>query len=315
MKRILVTAGGTATAWHICQVCNEFFCDKIEVYVCDINEPYLVPSSILAKKIFKVPYADSPEYLNVLNEIVSFNRIDCIIPLIPNEILALSSDSRIINDLGIISSAPIREASIALSDKELMYHKLISKGIETPRVFGNDEIDVKTQYFVKPKLGFGSLGTGIFSGEYILRNKLYNDTNVVIQELCDNREEITVEIFNGKNLLKVFARKRVATKSGVCVKMIPYNTDVFYPIVERLVLSMDMPIAFNLQFFKTDNVWKLFDCNLRLGAGTALSTAAGFQLTRAFIAELIGEKVLEEWFEVDSKVKSVLRVYEEVVIK
>ena len=107
----------------------------------------------------------------------------------------------------------------------------------------------------------------------------------------------------------------MATKSGVCVKMIPYNTDVFYPIVERLVLSMDMPIAFNLQFFKTDNVWKLFDCNLRLGAGTALSTAAGFQLTRAFIAELIGEKVLEEWFEVDSKVKSVLRVYEEVVIK
>lgn len=36
MKRILITAGGTAIAWHICQIANEFFNEDVEVQICDI---------------------------------------------------------------------------------------------------------------------------------------------------------------------------------------------------------------------------------------------------------------------------------------
>ena len=37
-KKILLTAGGTATTWHFCQVIKEYFDDKFEIHICDIND-------------------------------------------------------------------------------------------------------------------------------------------------------------------------------------------------------------------------------------------------------------------------------------
>ena len=312
MKHILVTAGGTAIAWHICKICRQYFRNKTEIYICDINEPYLVPASTLAKDTFKVPQASDNSYLDNIESIVKKNRIDIIIPLIPNELVKLSSDSDFITSTGLKTASVSKKTIINLSDKYLMLKTLNSQKISTPRVFSAEETETDKEYFIKPRLGFGSLNTSVLFGKQIKANSVSD--SFVIQEKCDCSEEVTVEVFNGDKL-KVFARKRVATKSGVCVKMIPVDNSPFIPIVQKLVVSMDMPIAFNLQFLYDDKTWKLFDCNLRLGAGTALATAAGFQLTRAFIAELINEPVLDEWFDIDKSVKSVLRVYNEVVLR
>lgn len=312
MKRILVTAGGTAIAWHICQICKQYFTDQIEVYVCDTNEPYLVPASTISKKCYKVPYANDSNYLKTIEKIIIENAIDIIVPLIPNELLFLSSDSPLINKLGIRSSSCASDIVSSLSDKSLMFAALNNLDIPTPLVYTSADVEENMMYFVKPKLGFGSLNTGTYSGKQLITNGISNE--YVIQEVCDNSEEVTVEVFNGR-FLKVFARRRVATKSGVCVKMIPVDNQVFIPIVKKLISKMELPIAFNLQFFRDNRIWKLFDFNLRLGAGTPLATAAGFQLTRAFLAVLIGEKVSDSWFEVDKEIKSVLRVYNEVIIK
>ena len=63
------------------------------------------------------------------------------------------------------------------------------------------------------------------------------------------------------------------------------------------------------------NNWCITDCNLRIGAGTALSTKIGFQLTRALLASLSGKKVENSFFNIDHSIKSVLRVYDEIAIK
>lgn len=312
MKRILVTAGGTAIAWHICQICNQYFKEKVEIFICDINEPYLVPASTLAKDTFKVPLASDSSYLADIESIVKNHRIDIIIPLIPNELVRLSSDSDFITSTGLKTAAVSKSTINNLSDKYLMHKTLTNLEICTPKVYLAEETKDDKDYFIKPRFGFGSLNISVLSGKQIKTRDLSN--TYVIQELCDCGNEVTVEVFNGKTL-KVFARKRVATKSGVCVKMVPVDNLPFIPIVQKLVKNMDMPIAFNLQFLYDKNMWKLFDCNMRLGAGTALSTAVGFQLTRAFLSELINEPVLDEWFNIDKSIKSVLRVYDEVVVR
>lgn len=316
-KNILVTGGGTAIAWHICQVCKKYYDDDVQLFICDINDKYLVPSSIYAKKFFKVPYPNDSKYLEVIKSILVNEKIDIVIPIIPEENFLLSSDSDIVKTLKIISSAPEYKVSEALSDKRKMFNFLSNIGIPSPTVYDIEHIKADKEYFVKPKLGFGSIGTGVVLGKDILLNKEKYSDDVVIQEYCHSidYEEITVEVFNGDNMLEVFARKRVATKSGVCVKMIPYDREIFIPMVKKLVSSIKCPIAFNLQFLRNNNEWKLFDCNMRLGAGTALSSKIGFELTRAFIGQLIGKKVLKEWFNVDNEIVSVLRVYDEVVIK
>ena len=312
MKRILVTAGGTAIAWHICQICDKYFNNQIEAYICDINESFLVPASTIAKDCFKVPLSTATDYLDEIERIVNNNRIDIIIPLIPNEQNLLSKDSSFVVKSGIKTAAPSSRTISGLSDKLLMFKTLKGLKISTPKVFAVEETEDTTKYFVKPRLGFGSLNTSVLTGKQI--KGIESIDSFVVQELCDCNEEVTVEVFNGREL-KIFARKRVAVKSGVCVKAIPIDSNVFFPIVQKLVENLDMPIAFNLQLFNDKNIWKLFDCNLRLGAGTALATASGFQLTRAFLAELIDEPISDEWLEADTDVKSVLRVYKEVVVK
>lgn len=318
MKRILVTAGGTAIAWHIAEVVNTFFKDQIELFVCDINDSYLVPASIIAKKIYKVPLVTDADYIVNIKKIILDNNIDIVIPLIPLEGFVLAKDSSIIKELGIISTAATLSTTSLLADKKNMYQTLRMLNIPTPVIFKMDEILDDECYLLKPRQGFGSQGIEVIIGKELKQYAENNSMeNMVISEYCHDAEydEVTVEVFNGTTDLHIFARRRIATKAGVCVKMEPVRQDIFLPYIQQLVGNLDCPKAFNVQFLYHNNMWKLFDCNLRLGAGTALSSAAGFQLTRAFLSELMDIPVKESYFTVDDDIKSVLRVYREIVIK
>ena len=313
MKKILITAGGTATAWHITEMANKYFKNDIEIQVCDTNRPELVPAIVSAKKVHTVPPVVDNCYTNTISNIIENESIDCIVPLIPQEAYLFARDSEFVKQRNIISSAPLLETTDLLADKEKLCKTLESISIPTPKIFSKAEIEMDKEYMIKPRLGFGSLGIYVEKGKDITT---IND-DVVIQEYCksDDYDEVTVEVYNGKNELHIFSRRRIATKAGVCVKMEPVDNGSFLPYIKKLVKNVKCPIAFNVQFLRDNGEWKLFDCNLRLGAGTALSSAVGFQLTRAFLAELIDSYVDSKWFEYDSEVKTVLRVYKEVVVK
>lgn len=317
-KKILVTAGGTAIAWHICQIIKQYFSDKIDIFVCDVNEDYLVPAVSCANKVYTVPYSFDSKYLGSISNIVKNENIDVIIPLLPEESMMFSSDSDFINELNIVTTAPSLITARTLNNKRKMFHFLNSISIPTPKIIELDNVVNNKNYILKPNMGFGSQGIKILTGEEI--KNYYRGSisdNYIIQEYChdDDYSEVTVEVYNDKNNLRIFSRRRVATKSGVCVKAVPVCNDLFYSYVQKLVNSIECPTAFNLQFLYHNEQWKLFDCNLRLGAGTALSTAMGFQLTRALIAKLLGDEVDESYFYVDKTIKSVLRVYQEIIIK
>lgn len=311
MKKILVTAGGTATAWHIAQVAKEHLADLVEVQVCDTNEQYLVPVTAMNLKVHKVPPVVAPEYLKCVGKIVEDEKIDCIIPLIPQEAYLFAKDSKFINMHHIKSSVPPLETTKLLTDKLNMYHTLLSLNIPTPKILERDEALDSKKYLVKPRLGFGSSGVKVIMGSD------YVPEDCIIQEYChdEDYDEVTVEVYNGENKLHILARRRIATKIGVCVKMEPVDGSIFFPHIKKIVENIVCPKAFNVQFLWHNGVWKLFDCNLRLGAGTALSTAIGFQLTRALLAELIEVDVEENWFKIDESVKAVLRVYQEIVVR
>ncbi len=310
MKKFLVTAGGTATAWHISNVASEYFSDSIEIQVSDINDPYLVPATVKAKKVHKVPLVVADNYTDTISKIIKENDIDGIIPLIPQEAFLFASDSDFVKEHGIISSAAPLKTTELLADKFYMHETLKSLSIPTPAIYDKSEMTSDGIYLTKPRLGFGSSGVGIVKAS----DNIPDDC--VVQEYChdDDYDEVTVEVFNGDEL-RIFSRRRIATKAGVCVKMEPVNNDTFYPYIKTLVENVNCPKAFNVQFLYNKGEWKLFDCNLRLGAGTALSSAIGFQLTRAFLASLAGINVDYDWLKVDDSVKSVLRVYQEIVVR
>ncbi len=318
MKRLLVTAGGTATAWHICKTADEYFGHALEVHICDTNPVHLVPASVIAKKTHRVPASAEAGYLDRIASIVEEENIDCIIPLLPAEAFMLGADSPFISKLGIMSAAPLLDTAERLADKRGMYTTLTSLGIPTPKLLSPKEVSPEKQYIVKPRCGFGSRDILITDGETIRSRSAAIDWKENILQEYDRYEdydEVTVEIFNHGSILRIAARRRLETKEGVCVKMEPVDSEIFYPYVKKMTEAVPCPIAFNVQFLRAHGEWRLFDCNLRLGAGTALSTALGFQLVRALLSVIAGDPVTDDFFRIDDSVKSVLRVYQEVVIR
>lgn len=310
-KRILLTAGGTATTWHFCQIIKEYFDEKFEIHICDINEDYLVPASIYAFKFHKVPSIYEDNYEEAMFDILEKEKIDIIVPLIDFDLITFSSDNIKLKELGVVSTAPCWSTLDSLTNKLNMYNFLKNNSIPTPEVILKEDVREEEEYIIKPVKGFGSNGVELKLGKDI-RNM--NKENFIIQEKCLPKE-ITAEIYNG-NSIKIFQRERVATKAGVCTKMVPVNYEQINKSLCDLIEKIECPRAFCVQFMQnTSGEWCIVDCNLRIGAGTALSTKIGFQLVRALLADLCGEEVNDEFFEINNKVKSVLRVYEEIVIE
>ncbi len=317
MKNILVTAGGTATAWHICNVVKEYFNDEVRIIVTDTNKPETVPSILLADKVIQVPYSNDPEYLGIIDSILINEGIDVIIPLIPQEAFFFYPESDIITKSNTLTTIPPLKSIETLADKKQIYDFLVEKEIPTPALIDISEILDDKTYIIKPRLGFGSLGVEIIRGNRIKDKYIEKMDSIIVQEYCksEDYEEITVEVYNSDERLEMFARKRIDVKSGVCVKMEPYSSAPFSEYVKQIVNSIKCPIAFNIQFLRDNGIWKLFDFNLRLPAGSAMSTKIGFQLTRALISTLIGKEVDDGFFMIDKTVKYVLRTYQEHAIR
>lgn len=310
MKRVLILAGGTATAWHLVNEMEKYYKIEIEVYVCDMNPKYLIPSSKKAKKFIQVPPISSELYYNSIIKILAENKIDIIIPLIDFDLSIFSNDNKDLELLNVKSTAPDKYVAELLSDKYNMTIWLESIGVKVPKLYSLENIEMDKDYILKPKKGFGSRGVIKCKGSEIKAN--YNK-DCIIQEICKPKE-VTVEIFKNENILKTICRERIEVKSGVCTKARIFKDRELHSIVENILLNIDFPNASCIQFMlNKENEWCVTDINLRLGAGTALSSKIGWQLARASIAQWLGKvENYDKYFNEIKGEKYVARVYEEV---
>ncbi|MBQ6461081.1 ATP-grasp domain-containing protein [Candidatus Saccharibacteria bacterium] len=311
MKKILLTAAGTATTWHLCKIIESYFKNDFDIFLTDTNEKKFVPAGIFTDHFFQVPSVFDNNYLPAMHKIIKENDIDIIIPLIDFDLFYFPKDSKELKELNIVSTAPPLKTVETLTDKKKMHDFLQKNNIPTPNLYHRSNLKDSQEYIIKPQKGFGSRGVEKLLGK---EAKNLTDDNLIFQEVC-RPAEITAEVYNGDKL-KIFQRKRVETKAGVCTKMEPVFHKQIDDSIKKLVSSIECPTAFCIQFMQNqqDN-WCITDCNLRIGAGTALSTKIGFQLTRALLASLSGKEIKDDFFSIDPSIKSVLRVYDEVIIK
>ena len=122
MKKLLLMAGGTATAWHIANIIKKNFATNFYLIICDTNDPYLVHTSTLADEYIKVPPIASKNYYEKMLSIFKEKKIDIIVPLIDYDIMLFYQDNIDLSKIGVKSTAPLRETSEILSNKENMYY-------------------------------------------------------------------------------------------------------------------------------------------------------------------------------------------------
>ncbi|MPM56462.1 hypothetical protein SDC9_103267 [bioreactor metagenome] len=310
MKRVLILAGGTATAWHLVNEIEKYYKNCIEVYICDTNPKHLIPSSKKAKKFIQVPPIYSELYYDFMIDTLKENKIDIIIPLIDFDLSIFSNDNKDLQNINVKSSAPSKTVAKLLSNKYNMSKYLEGIDVKTPKLYSIDDIEMDKEYILKPKVGFGSRGVIKCRGGEV---KLHYNEDYIIQELCKPKE-ITVEVFNNESTIQTICRERLEVKSGVCTKARIFEDIQLKSIVEKILINIEFPTASCIQFMLNENnQWCVIDINLRLGAGTALSSKVGWQLARASLAQWTERfSSSDEYFKEIKEDKYVVRVYEEV---
>ncbi|MBR1470452.1 MAG: hypothetical protein IJ600_02270 [Lachnospiraceae bacterium] len=326
-KKIWITAGGTGSGWRISKTVKQYFADSAELYISDINPKELVAAATLADVFVQVPPVNTPGYAEYMYRLLQEHGIDAIIPLIPWEQTFFAPDRAEFAALRITSASPCMQTEAMLNDKWHLYEFCREHQIPAVPVCRPDQeklsLAAADRYVLKQRDGFGSIGLKHLNGQElaVLLPTLSSETSVLQPDLTGRGDlpgevqEVTVEGFSdGKNVRSI-VRQRLESKSGVCTKACFPVLPVLQERVEQFAALCPFPPAFNIQFVKCDGEWLVMDVNLRIAAGGGLSEAAGFQLSRALVAYLLGVPVEEEWLQPDPEVKHVLRVYQEVVVR
>jgi len=285
-----------------------------EVFVCDIYDKELIASSIYADTFFKVPQISDNNYYSYMLELMYYNKIDIIIPLIDMDLHYFYKDNPDLEKMNIISTGPSKYSLNKLSNKKHVYEYCRRIGIPVPQEYKIEEIHPEKEYFIKPIDGFGSKGAKKIMGKNILEDITLQKDHI-IQEVCD-KPEVTVEIFyKNKNNYSHIIRERLETKEGVCTKAKFIQDENLENILNIIYENFDLPQTSCIQFMKKKNKWVLTDFNLRLGAGTALSTAIGWDLTYAFLIDLLNIDNPFNYLKKPTSPKIVVRVYQEIIMK
>lgn len=313
MKTILISAAGTASAYHLIEQAKVLFGSSVLVYAADINPRNLVPSALIADKYFTVPAISSDGYRDFMLRLIGKEEIDIYVPLIDADVKEFPADDLELLACGCRSTAPIRAASEMLSDKVAWGDYLRAKGLPIPQAFSVEDLPSEGMFFMKPRLGFGSRGSDIYDADQI-RDKF--DTSMIIQEVC-NFPEITVEIFCEKDIVECLCRERLETKAGVCTKARIFHCEELVSIVKELAKVVSLPVASCVQFMMNEHgKWVMTDCNPRIGAGTALSSAIGWNLAAAALHSWLGaSEKAPSFLRGVSEERFVGRVYKEVVMR
>ncbi len=241
--------------------------------------------------------------------------IEILAPLIDEDIALFPLDNLDLRRLGVRSTAPAGKVCARITDKVAMYGWMRSIGVPVPQQFGRNELEPGLDYLVKPERGFGSRGVAMLKGRSIKESAEYA-SGFIVQEVC-HAPEITVEIFRDQGSISALCRERIETKGGVCTKARFFRDAELEGLVEAIAAEVELPAASCVQFMRnSDEKWRLTDFNLRLGAGTALSTVAGFELARAALCIWLGKgRESLEYLRMPDRERFAVRVYEEILMQ
>jgi carbamoylphosphate synthase large subunit len=309
IKKILILAGGTATSWHLCKMIKSSFKQDFILCIGDTNKKNVIPASTLSDEYYQLPSIKESSYYPYMIELLKTKKIDILIPLIDFDLALFPCDNPDLLKINVLSTAPKEKVMIICQSKSNLSKKLKNNGIEVPRFYSQIEIESQKDYFVKPDIGFGSKNAGILKGKDISFSE-----EIIVQEIL-YQPEITVEIFKKDNYISYVCRERLEVKSGVCTKARFFNSEEIDKIINQINMLFELPLASCVQFMKNrENKWCLTDFNMRLGAGTALSSAIGFNISSALLSVLSEKNNYQEHLKKITDDSFVVRVYNEIVM-
>lgn len=247
-----------------------------------------------------MPFANEPEFIPTIQNIVKEKKIDAIYPAMDSVIDILKKNEKILG-CPVISS-PAETTSVCLS-KSKTYNRL--EGIiKTPKIYASIHEIKNFPVFLKPDIGYGSRGVKKVNSIEEGLEHLNKYPNSIILEYLPGKE-YTIDCFTNfdRKLLYAGARERKRIVNGISVNTSTMKSDVrFQQIAEAINQKLDFSGAWFFQVKESaDESLVLMEIAARIGGSSSVYRIKGvnFAMMSAFNAFKIPVAVLDNSYQVE----------------
>jgi carbamoyl-phosphate synthase large subunit len=255
------------------------------------------PSCHVADASEIVPRAGCIEYIPGLLDIVKRHNVSLVLPMTDLDIRSLARQRAKFDAVGCSVMIGSEESIKLCRDKAAFQKVLASAGLATIKTMNLAEFRTNPFYpcFVKPLRGSASVGAGVIKNDGELKAHVATFGELLVVQEHVPGQEFTVDVFRSRNgtIHCIVPRLRMVIRSGEVEKGIT--------IRDKRVIEDTRKLAGLL-----DDVWGVFCCqckrkpggpprffevNPRFGGGSPLSIAAGANLPRYVLQEILGKPI------------------------
>ncbi len=260
--KLLITTAGSGAGYYLVR-CAKALGVKT-VMAGDTNPAHLVAASALADRFFRLPPAKDPQFKDHMIDLLRKHSVDFWIPILDEEIIEAAHISLSNHKLSTVVHTQNIEASGLCFDKLKMASWLEQNGFATPLTL--PILNAKWQsagWFVKPRFGRGSHGTGILNNKKDFEAAKKASPESLVQEIA-RLPELTVDVYvpvTGSGV-RAMCRERIEVKSGVCTKARVHYDAGLEKTAHRLAEGLKLAGGFCFQVLSSKSgQWVITDIN------------------------------------------------------
>lgn len=281
------------------------------------------PAVYLADKYYIVPSITDPYYLDSLQDICRKEKVNAITTFIDPEIEMLSDHRSEFEQLGVEVLAPYEQTAKYCFDKYLMFQYLVEKGIPTIMTWGSiDDFEVALKnkkvsfpVFVKPRKGSGSVGARKITDFEKLKNAVWEDGSLIIQEYMDCTD-LDVDVYVdtiSHQAVSAFSKRKLETRIGGASKTVSFKDEILFELIRKICSIFRFSGPVDMDFFYKDRQYYLSEINPRFGGAYLHAFGAGVDFIKLIENNLSGIENQPRFGNYDENV--VMMMYDSAVIK
>lgn len=321
---ILMTGAGAPGAPSILNCLRNNGERDLYIVGVDINE--LATCRTKVDKFYKVPTANSPDFIDSIINICKKEMVDVVVPIVTKELEGFAVAKERFEKMGIKLTVMDYEPLHIANNKGLLLGAMKNAGIRTPnfRVVNTieelEQVAYELDYpskpiVIKPTFGNGSRGTRILDESHSKYDRFFNqkpnsmystlkDVIDIFKEKESIPEMMAMEYLPGDDLsvdiladhgeiLYTSCRRGTVVNSIMVSSVVDLNQEAINLCVEvTKLLNLDGNMGFDTKM-DDNGIPQLMEINPRLPAGVVNSVAAGVNFPYLRIKQVLGEELPE----------------------
>jgi len=244
-----------------------------------------------------VPRAGCIEYIPGLLDIVKRYKVSLVLPMTDLDIRSLARQRAKFDAAGCSVMIGSEESIKLCRDKAAFQEVLSSAGLATIRTTTLEDFRTNPFYpcFVKPLRGSASVGTGVINNDKELKAHVATFGELLVVQEYVPGQEFTVDVFRSRDgtVHCIVPRLRMVIRSGEVERGITIKDKRVIEDTAKLTgLLGDVWGVFCCQCKReAGGRPRFFEVNPRFGGGSPLSIAAGANLPRYVLQEILGKPI------------------------